>query len=76
MDDWLSEKETAAEIGVSVRTLRGWRRKRIGPPYAYFGRAIKYKGRGISDYYESAQIHSVRARKQRASEGNDLGKRT
>jgi predicted site-specific integrase-resolvase len=76
LDDWLSEADTAKEIGVSVRTLRKWRREGVGPPYANFGRAIKYNKRAISEHYESMQIVPVRARKQRASRGNDLGKRT
>jgi hypothetical protein len=36
--EWLSEDEAAAALGKSVRTLRKWRRQRIGPPYTYFGK--------------------------------------
>jgi helix-turn-helix protein len=66
LEDWLGEKDTAKEIGVSVRTLRQWRRKGEGPPYAFFGRTPKYNKRAISEHYESMQIMPVRARKQRA----------
>ena len=41
-DEWMSEAEAAAEVDKTVRTLRKWRQKRIGPPYAYFGRTVKY----------------------------------
>jgi hypothetical protein len=68
LDDWLDEAATATEIGVSVRTLRQWRRKGVGPPYAYFGRTAKYNRRALSEHYESAQIMPVRTRKQRALE--------
>jgi predicted site-specific integrase-resolvase len=63
LEDWLNEKATAKEIGVSIRTLRQWRRKGEGPPYAHFGRAIKYNKRAISKHYESMQIVPPRSRK-------------
>jgi hypothetical protein len=63
LDEWLSEAETAAEIKVSVRTLRGWRRRGIGPPYAYFGRAIKYSKPGLIEHYRASQIIPARMRK-------------
>jgi predicted site-specific integrase-resolvase len=63
LEDWLNEKATAKEIGVSIRTLRQWRRKGEGPPYAHFGRAIKYNKRAISEHYESMQIVPPRSRK-------------
>ena len=65
LDGWLSEADTAKAIGVSVRTLRNWRRRRVGPPYAFFGRAVKYNGRALGEHYEAAQIMPVRSRKQR-----------
>ena len=43
LDEWLSEKEAAAAVGKTVRTLRQWRRRGVGPPYAYFGRTVKYR---------------------------------
>ena len=76
LDDWINEAETAAAIGVSVRTLRQWRRKGEGPPYAHFGRAIKYNKRALGEHYEAAQIVPVRARKQRVPSRNDLERRT
>jgi hypothetical protein len=64
LDEWLSEAETAAEIKVSVRTLRSWRKRGIGPPYAYFGRAIKYNKPTLIEHYRSTQIVPVRKRKR------------
>ena len=68
LDDWLDEADTAKEIGVSVRTLRKWRRERKGPPYARFGRMIKYNKRTLGAHYESMQVMPVRSRKQNDSE--------
>jgi hypothetical protein len=47
LDDWLSESEAATEIGKSVRTLRR-RRKGMGPPFAHFGRTVKYRRSALS----------------------------
>jgi hypothetical protein len=63
-DEWLSERDTAADIGVSVRTLRTWRLKGIGPPYTYFGRAIRYNQHKLREHYEAAQVMPVRSGKQ------------
>ena len=60
MQDWLSEAETAAELHKTVRTLRGWRRKRIGPPYAYFGRTVRYHRPTLAEYFKATQIMPTR----------------
>jgi hypothetical protein len=64
--DWLSEKETAAELDVSVRTLRGWRRKRIGPPYAFFGRIPRYHKPTLHEHYQKSQIMPLRKARRSA----------
>jgi hypothetical protein len=43
LDEWLSEQEAAAAANKTVRTLRAWRRRGEGPPYALFGRTVKYR---------------------------------
>jgi hypothetical protein len=60
-DEWLSEQETAAAINKSVRTLRQWRRGGIGPPYARFGRTIKYRKSSLVEHFRRAEINPVRA---------------
>jgi hypothetical protein len=42
LDDYLSEEETAAQLDVTARTLRNWRRGRTGPPVTLFGRKVMY----------------------------------
>ncbi|TDQ45995.1 helix-turn-helix transcriptional regulator [Actinorugispora endophytica] len=37
-----SPKETAAFLGVSVKTLYDWRYKRSGPPSHRLGRHVRY----------------------------------
>lgn len=41
---YLNEKELAVMLGVSVRTLQGWRLRRKGPPFRRLcGDAIRYQ---------------------------------
>jgi hypothetical protein len=63
-DEWLTEKEAAAKIGKSTRTLRVWRRKRTGPPYALFGRTVKYRKLALVEHFRAVEIQPVRPRKQ------------
>ena len=65
LDDWLSESEAATEIGKSVRTLRQWRRKGKGPPFAHFGRTVKYRRSALIEHYRLAEIIPVHSRKKR-----------
>jgi excisionase family DNA binding protein len=58
--EWMSEKEAAAELDVSVRTLRQWRRKRVSPPYAFFGRVPRYHRETFAEYFKANQIMPVR----------------
>jgi hypothetical protein len=62
LDEWMSEAEAAAEIGKTVRTLRQWRRRRTGPPYAHFGRSVKYHRPTFVEYFKSIQVMPARTR--------------
>ncbi len=46
-DGMLSEKEVAAELGLSVDTLRRWRRNGGGPKSFTLGRSIRYRSEDI-----------------------------
>jgi len=37
-----TEAEKANQLGVTVRTLRKWRQRRIGPPFAKYGKTVVY----------------------------------
>ena len=39
----LETRDAAKELGLSPRTLEGWRRRREGPPYLKIGRRVKYR---------------------------------
>ncbi|WP_295400634.1 helix-turn-helix domain-containing protein [uncultured Thiocystis sp.] len=38
----LNEREAAAELGISFRTLQQWRVRGIGPVFLKLGRAVRY----------------------------------
>jgi predicted DNA-binding transcriptional regulator AlpA len=38
----LTGREVAARLGVSARTVEGWRRYGTGPPYCKVGRVVRY----------------------------------
>jgi hypothetical protein len=61
-DEWLGEAEAAAELDKSVRTLRDWRRAGKGPPYALFGRTIKYNRQTLAEHYKAKEVTPVRKR--------------
>jgi hypothetical protein len=62
-DEWLSEQEAAAKVRKSVRTLRDWRRKGMGPPYAYFGRTPKYRTSTLVEHFRASEVKPVRGAK-------------
>jgi hypothetical protein len=66
LNDWLSEEVTAKAVKKTVRTLRKWRKLGTGPPYACFGRTVRYRRDGIAEHYRRSEITPVR-NKQRPS---------
>jgi hypothetical protein len=66
LDDWMTEAEAAASIGKSVRTLRVWRCKGIGPPYAFFGRTVRYRKPAFIEHFRAIEINPVRTRVMRS----------
>jgi hypothetical protein len=59
-DEWMGEAEAAAEVHKTIRTLRQWRKKRIGPPYAFFGRTVRYHRASFMRHFEASQIMPAR----------------
>ena len=43
----LSPKEMAVRLAVSVRTLRRWRRRGIGPAWRKIGETVRYEMGGV-----------------------------
>jgi hypothetical protein len=62
LDEWLSEEEAAAAAGKTVRTLRQWRRRGVGPPYVFFGRTVRYRKPAFVEHYRRSEITPARNR--------------
>lgn len=56
VDRYLTEKEAAQVMGLSVNTLRNKRHLREGPSYAKLGRAVRYSLSQIMAYMESNTV--------------------
>ena len=50
------ENAAAVFLGLSVRTLRDWRLRRVGPPYCKFGKAVRYPVRELERFAEAAIV--------------------
>ena len=57
----LSEKEAAAYLGVSLSTVRRWRRGKIGPAYYRVGDVLRY-ARGGLDAFIAKNTHTAEQR--------------
>jgi hypothetical protein len=64
-DEWMTEQQTAERAGKTVRTLREWRRKRQGPPWALFGRTVKYRRTSFEEHYRASEINPARTARRR-----------
>jgi predicted DNA-binding transcriptional regulator AlpA len=53
----LKTKEADEELGLSPRTLEGWRRRGKGPPYLDLGRLVKYRIEDI-EAYKAARLRA------------------
>lgn len=55
-DRWITRQELADRYGVPVKTPAEWASKGTGPPYAKFGRHVRYR---ISDVvaWETTQLN-------------------
>lgn len=52
-------EEAAAELGLSVHTLNGWRVKGCGPEYQKFGSAVRYSDEAIQKFKEAGKRQST-----------------
>ena len=55
-DRWLTEKAVASLTGLSVHTLRAYRQRGVGIPYAKIGRSVRYLLEDIQTWMKSRRI--------------------
>lgn len=56
--EYLSDKQLAAELKVSPRTLARWRRLREGPAITRIGRKIVYNRRAVTAWLASQEMEA------------------
>jgi len=54
------ERDTAAELGLTIFALRSWRQRRVGPPWIKVGRNIFYGDESRAAWLRSGEIWPVR----------------
>lgn len=54
----LDELQVAKMIGVSVRTVRGWRRSGKGPRFTKIGRIVRYAKQRVYDWLAERECSS------------------
>lgn len=54
---WITEKEASQIMGIAIQTLRNWRFKRVGPPYAKVSKAVRYRVDEVVDFMERKKIN-------------------
>jgi hypothetical protein len=47
---WVCERDLALYLGLSERTLQGWRLRNIGPPFRRLNSAIRYDLRAAEQW--------------------------
>ena len=52
----LNEREVAAYLKLSVKTLQLWRYQGSGPPYVKFGRAVRYSKDGLAAFVDAHEV--------------------
>jgi hypothetical protein len=55
-----SEQETAAALCVTIRTLRKWRQRGMGPPWVKVGRRVVYSDDSRTTWLKGQEVRPVR----------------
>ena len=63
LEGWISEHELAKQLGKSLRALRADRQRRVGLPWAKYGKKVYYRTIAPAAYLESHEIKPVRERR-------------
>lgn len=62
----LHESEFSRKIRKSIRCLRGWRSKRIGPAWAKMGVDVYYKDNAAQEYLQANEQEPLRSKRRAA----------
>lgn len=55
LSEWLTQGDLAAELRISVDTLRRWAARRIGPPSIKLGARVLYRRESVREWLRSRE---------------------
>lgn len=62
LSEWMTRVELAAELRISVETLRKWDARRVGPPYAKVGTRVMYRRESVRTWLRGLEVEVVERR--------------
>jgi len=65
LEGYLNETQCAKLLKNTVRTLRNWRAKGIGPAYTRVGQKVHYRVEAINEWLLANEVTPVRAKGRR-----------
>jgi hypothetical protein len=63
LSGYLAERDAAKELKQSLRTLRSWRQKRIGPSWIKIGKLIFYSRSALNSWLASLEQKPLRSKR-------------
>jgi len=59
--NWITTKEVAVLLGISVYTIRSWRHRGVGPPVYRMNSAIRYDQDEVVAWHEACRLEGKAA---------------
>ncbi|WP_026352600.1 helix-turn-helix transcriptional regulator [Yoonia vestfoldensis] len=65
LSGWISRKDLADALGVTVDTLGRWEARRLGPPCVRAGRMVLYRRAAVQDWLAAQEMPRAKAARGR-----------
>lgn len=66
LSGWITRRDLAAALRVTVDTLGRWEARRVGPPCVRAGRMVLYRRRAVQDWLAAQEMPRAKAAGGRA----------
>jgi predicted DNA-binding transcriptional regulator AlpA len=72
-NELLSQREVAVRLGISARTVEGWRARGVGPPYLRLSaRAVRYRSSDLEQWLNQRRVADEPGLEARAARARPL----